>query len=340
MRVGFWAYPSLFQSSGGLQNQIVETANALREQGCVVKNLNFLEDSPLDFDVVHIFSAAHGNHTVARFLKNKGVPFVVSPVLQSYWTPAFGKFSKGSSWLVGFASRWRMRTEYDHYKSCLSLSNHVIALGEREKLALRNCFEIPEDKCDVIPNGIAPRFFSGNKNLFLENYTLEAGFVLCVGLIGEWKNQAMVVTAAREMGRQVVLIGACKKEDQKYLIKLKEYPKLNYIGVLPYESELLASAYAAAGVLCLPSISEVMPMCVLESLASGTPAVVTRNNSMDLRSPGLYLVDPASQVDVIGAIEKAFRSGIPRNQIADGVASLSWQNVASKIIEVYKKCGV
>lgn len=339
MRIGIWSYPSLYQSSGGLQNQISETMDALNASGCRAQYINFLVDNPDDFDVVHIFSAAHGNHTIARLLKNRGIPFVVSPILQAYWSSGFGRMVKASSWLIGFTSRWRMRTEYDHYRNCLSLADYVIALGEREKRALIECFDIPEIKCDVIPNGIAKRFFAGDPNHFLDHFGLVPGFVLCVGLIGEWKNQAMVVKAAQRLGVQVVLIGPCKKEDEGYLQKLKECSNVSYIGVLPYESELLASAYAAAGALCLPSISEVMPMTVLESLASGTPAVVTRNNSMDLRCEGLYFVDPTSLDDVATALDLALNSVTPREKIIEGVAHLSWHQVAQLLINIYRKLG-
>lgn len=335
MKVGIWSYPGLFQSSGGLQNQILETKKALLALGCSVRYIDLYNDNLSDFDLIHIFSAAHGNHTIARLIRNKGIPYIVSPVLQAYWSNGFGRLVKASSWLIGLLSKWRMRTEYDHYLSCLTMASHVVALGHREKEALANCFGIKEDKCEVIPNGIAERFFVGDDRVFLDKYKIKAGFVLCVGLIGEWKNQAMVAEAAQQLGLDVVLIGACKKEDQEYLKRLESMPNVNYLGVLPYESELLASAYAAAGVLCLPSISEVMPMTVLESLASGTPAVVTKNNSMDLVCDGLFFVDPESITEVAEAIDKAINLSLAKEDISRGVSQLRWEFVAQKLMDIY-----
>lgn len=335
MRVGVWSYPGLFQSSGGLQNQIAETMEALEALGCSIRYVDMYNDKLTDFDVIHIYSAAHGNHTIARLIKNKGIPYIVSPVLQAYWSKSFGRLVAVSSWLLGLLSKWRMRTEFDHYLSCLTMANHVIALGHREKDALANCFGVKEDKCDVIPNGISERFFICDDKVFLDKYKIKPGFVLCVGLIGEWKNQAMVAEAAQRLGVDVVLIGACKKEDQEYLNRLEAMSNVNYLGVLPYESPLLASAYAAAGVLCLPSISEVMPMTVLESLASGTPAVVTKNNSMDLVCDGLFFVDPESITDVSEAIHKALNLSLSRAHISQGVSQLRWSLVAQRLMDVY-----
>lgn len=336
MKIGIWSYPSLFQSSGGLQNQIAETVAALSSQGCDVKYLNLREEDLAQFDVVHVFSAAHGNHTIARMLANRNVPFVLSPVLQAYWNKKFSMLVGGLSWLTGFLSRWRMRTEYDHYRACMMLADCVIGLGKREQDALINCFDIPQKKCRVIPNGIAQRFFNADSRSFVDAYGISPGFVLCVGLIGEWKNQAMVVKAAERCGLHTVIIGHCKKEDEAYLDMLKASPNVTYIGPLPYESELLPSAYAAAGVFCLPSVSEVMPLTALEALAAGTPVVVTKNNSMDLNCDGLYFVDPGSLSEVSDAINHALSQRMPRDEISHWVSHLSWDKVAHELIDIYR----
>lgn len=335
MKIGFWSYPTLFQSSGGLQNQIVETANALNDLGCEIVQMRALDHDLNQFDAVHMFSAAHGNHTVARHIANHGVPLVVSPLLQAYWSKSFGRASKMASWLIGKSSGWRMRTEYDHYQRCLSLADQVIALGEREKRALNECFNVPHSSCHVIPNGIADRFFESNAGMFLARYRLQPGYILSVGLIGKWKNQALVVKAAEELGREAVLIGPCKKEDQPYLHELTKFGHVRYIGALPYESELLCSAYAGAGAFCLPSVSEVMPMTALEALASGTHAVITKNNSMDIRCEGLHLVDPMSFTDVVTSLDFCYRSNLTKTTISAEVGHLKWRKVAEALIQVY-----
>lgn len=337
MKVGIWSYPSLFQSSGGLQNQIQETALALSALGCDVEYLNLHAEDVARYDVVHMFSVAHGNHVVARMLSNKKVPFVVSPILQSYWSARFAFTVRWMSRFVGYASGWRMRTEYDHYKTCLDLSGGVVALGNRERLALVQSFGVDSRKCHVIPNGIAPRFFDADPAVFTEKFKIQPGYVLCVGLVGPWKNQATVVKAAEQIGLQVVIIGPCKKEDESYLQRLKSSANVLYIGALPYESDLLASAYAAAGVFCLPSVSEVMPLSVLESLAAGTPAVLTINNSMDLSCESLRLVNPNSFDEVKRAICDATRVIKNREVIAAGVRSMSWSLVAHDLMKVYQE---
>lgn len=331
-----WTYPSLFQSSGGLQNQIFETMSSLTSKGCVVSLVDLVKDDLSNFDLIHIFSAAHGNHVVARLLSNRGIPFVVSPVLQAYWDKKFSYTVNALSWVIGFSSRWRMRTEYDHYRSCMFLADRVIALGGKERKAVVQYFGVDSDGCCVIPNGVAGRFYDAEEELFCKSYGLMPGYVLCVGLVGEWKNQKMVARAAERHGLQAVVIGSCKKEDQEYLASLKSLGNVVYIDHLPYESELLASAYAGACALCLPSASEVMPLTVLEALAAGTPAVLTRNNSMDLRCNGLHLVDPASLEDVCHGIARAIAQRDMRSEISTSVSHLSWDSVGDSLVRVYK----
>jgi hypothetical protein len=131
-----------------------------------------------------------------------------------------------------------------------------------------------------VPNGIPKRFFEATTARFTERFRIEPGSFSASPSIDAHMKQLGLARALGPGGRELVLIGPCEPEHRPYLDQLTALPRVRYQGPLAYGDPLLASAYAAAGVFCLASHSEVMPLCILESLAAGTPAVMTRNHGM------------------------------------------------------------
>jgi len=123
------------------------------------------------------------------------------------------------------------------------------------------------------------------------------------------------------------------------LAEILALPHVVYLGALDYHDPLLASAYAAAGVFCLPSLSEVMPLCVLEALAAGTPVVMTKNHCMDIAAL-LNVVDeiePNNQVSIRQAVLKKLTDSIQPAECRDKVSSLSWDSVSADLALIYRR---
>ena len=136
-----------------------------------------------------------------------------------------------------------------------------------------------------------------------------------------------------------MLIGPCEPEYKPYLDQLTAMPRVRYLGSLSYADPLLVSAYAAAGVFCIASHSEVMPLCVLEALAAGTPAVMTRNHGMDTvgMSGSLLEVDPHSAPQIAQAVEAQFATSMSREACRSAVSHLTWEATARKLVAHYEK---
>ena len=79
---------------------------------------------------------------------------------------------------------------------------------------------------------------------------------------------------------RLVLVGQCLPAHQPYLRQVLAHAHVRHLGALAYDNSLLPSLYAGAAVFALVSQSEVMPLVVLEALAAGTPAVMTRHHGM------------------------------------------------------------
>lgn len=339
MRVAVLTSPIVFQAKGGLQIQIVQTVEALVRQGVCVRLIDPLRERFTDFDLLHVFGATNGNHRIAEFGRAFGLPVVTSPLLHVDWTASLGRRARLLDRLVRRLTHWNVKTEYAHIQSCFENSNALIALGSVERQCMRDAFEVPNEKIHVIPNGIPGAFFEASPELFVGRTGIQPGFVLCVGSVDPYKNQLGLARAIEGSERQLVVIGQCLPNNADYLRQLTSLPNVRYLGGLDYGDPLLASAYAAAGVFCLVSEGEVMPLVVIESLAAGTPAILTKKHSMDTAQFARWIteVDSGDVKAIRAAVSSAIRETGDRQECRQSLRHLTWDRVAAEICTVYER---
>lgn len=337
-KVAVLSYPMLFQRQGGLQIQILETIAALKRLGIQVELINPNQDKLIDYDLVHVFSAINGNYRLVEAAKGVAKPVVISPLIRPDWTKYTGLRERFLDRLVGKLSGWHVHTTYREVDFCLRSSDFIVALGETEKKSIIDAFGIASSKINVIPNGIPQRFFETSPDPFTEKYGLEPGFVLCVAAINSHKNQLALVQALQDVPCKVVLIGQCLETDKNYLARLLDFPNVVYLGAMDYQDPLLASAYAAAGVFCLPSHSEVMPLSVLEALAAGTPAIVTKHHCMDVSGMHQVLaeIEPDNHEQIRLAVSQFLTDQVSSERCSSAVLHLNWDGVAWDLFDVYR----
>jgi glycosyltransferase involved in cell wall biosynthesis len=337
IKVAVLSSSMLFQRQGGLQIQILETISALTRLGIQADLINPNHDKLSDYDVVHVFGVNH-NQRLVEAAKEVPKPVVISPVLPQDWTRYTGLRDHLLDRFVRKLSHWHISTTFRGIDICLKFSDVVVALSEVEKASITAAFGIAKDKVTIIPNGVPARFFEASANLFIQKYGLEPGFILCVATINKNKNQLALAEALRHTDKQVVLIGSCAEPNKEYLARTLEFPNVIYLGTMDYQDPLLASAYAAAGVFCLPSQSEVMPLTALEALATGTPVVMTSHHCMNLTNMSHVLreVEPGDHAQIRSAVEKSLVDAISPKQCKDAVMHLSWDKVALALADIYK----
>jgi glycosyltransferase involved in cell wall biosynthesis len=345
MRVGLMSYPMLFQRQGGLQIQVVETMAALNRlaEGPTGRYTAELVDpnrERLDvFDVIHVFSAINGNYRIVETACELGVPVVLSPLLSPGWSRSDGVRARFADLLAGRLTAWQSQTSYAQTKRALQLAKLVVALGDAERDAIQAAFLIDRAKIRVLPNGISQRFFDADEAEFRRSTGMLGPFVLMVGAISPYKNQLGLAKALAGSGLPMVVIGHALRQDQPYLRELLAVPGVRWLGQLDHTDSLLASTYAAASVLALPSQGEVFPLCALESLAAGTPVVMTDESALQLPDSAFALIplrwdDGRAQAAAIGAL---VTQPPPRARVRALVSRFTWQAVACDIARVYEE---
>ena len=343
MRVGILSYPMLFQRDSALQVQVRETIAALNRLGQTdahplqAQLLDPHRDRLNGFDMIHVFSAAHGNYRVVEAATELGVPVVLSPLLSPGWDQAAGFRSRVADRLAGRLTAWHVQTNYAQTKKALQLARLVIALGEPERETLTAGFMIDPAKVLVFPSGVSRHFFHARPELFRHRTGVTGPFVLMTGAISPYKNQLGLVQALEGLDLPIVLIGRCGRDDQGYLEAVLRSPQVRWLGELPQHDPLLAAAFSAASVVALPSHGEVFPLAVLEALASGTPVVMTDENALDLRESAFALRkvawhDACAQRE---AIRQFIEQPPERETVRALVEDYTWQRIASQIANCY-----
>jgi glycosyltransferase involved in cell wall biosynthesis len=327
--------------------KVQRTVDALNRGGVDARLLDPVRERLRDYDLVHVFAGYNGNNRIVEQAKSDGLPVVMSTILNPPFNKRQGQLARFLTRAVGRLTRWEITTTYRHLAVGMSLADHLIALGTAERSMLIEGYLISPDKISIIHNGIGEEFFHSDPKQFAIRFPhVPRPFVLHTGIIGDVKNQLGLVRALAGTGIDIVLIGYAGRAAKDYLAACvhEGKGKVHYLGELPHGA-LMASAYAAASLVAVPSRHEGMPNSILEALAADRPVVLTNNHTIDFDLPTEVAQEVAS--DDLRAIRDAvlrFMRQPPRSGVARAVvANMSWDSVASQLREVYlrvtPRCG-
>mgnify|MGYP000067654061 CR=1 FL=1 len=157
----------------------------------------------------------------------------------------------------------------------LSLANVVHAVSKREASLIANHYPHVEEKIVIIPNGVEEDVF---------NYKWRgqnSDYMIYAGRIEKYKRLELAIDIAKEMGLRMLIVGRgpYKEKLVKYANKvyrdsvefLEPQPRAKYL-------ELLSRARYAIN----PSKHEAFSIFIAEALATGTPAIVSKEVAENL----------------------------------------------------------
>lgn len=315
--------------------RVKRTFEALTKASVDVTLFDQWHDDLRDFQILHSFKLHHSAHELVITAHKRGVRNVISTVLPPEY-PARMIHLMGTLWNRGYARNLMAYTLYHQAK----MADALIAVSQAEADLITRAFTVPRKKVHIIPNcADAILYGSADPELFRAQYGV-SGYVLTIGRLEPNKNQLRLIRAMQGIDLPLVVVGRVSDGAQDYASRCYEagQGRVKFIDQLPYNSPLLASAYAGAKAFILPSVSEIAPNSTLEAAMSGTRVVVTRNSLAPIEWFGddATYIDPLDENDIAQQLIQALAR--PRNlpfrkRILE---EFSWETGAHKLIQVYR----
>ncbi len=295
-------------------------------------------DDENGFDIIHLQNRFFVDFdTAALYARLKKKPFMMTihnarPLGIS---PAITVFGSAYDWLIG---RWPF-----------ALADRIIAVSEWARHDIAK-YGIDERKIVAVHNGINVGSFkpAAARNV-REKYGIGGPMLLFVGRMITQKGipyllDAMPAVLERHPDAKLLLIGrGSALEGLKKKTRAMGLEKsVLFSGYMT--EEMLNEAYGTCDVFVLPSVWEVLPIAILEAMASGKPVVCTdAGGNAELVKSGLngYVVpirDPKALAGGINALlddpEKMRSMGMAGRRRAE--QEFDWRLIARKTKQVYE----
>ncbi|HET6683400.1 MAG TPA: glycosyltransferase family 1 protein, partial [Gaiella sp.] len=201
----------------------------------------------------------------------------------------------------------------------------VLTVSERTKRDIVDRYGIPPERVIVTPNGVDPAFGPDGASYRLQL----APYVLAVGAIQPRKNQLAALTAAREAGLELVVVGPVKDERVAAELRAGGARLEGYV-----TDERLAELYRGAACLVQSSRFEGFGLPVVEAMASGTPVVAVPDSALvEVAGDAAVVVDESRLADgirqAVAESERLRAAGLER------ASTFSWERTAEATVRVY-----
>ena len=233
-------------------------------------------------------------------------------------------FEDEDAQLMGRRDRWTFRRVVPRAARGAA---RVLTVSERTKRDIVDRYGVPPERVVVTPNGVDPAFGPGRDEP--RNTVSQAPYALTVGAIQPRKNQLAALSAAREAGLELVVVGPVKDECVAAELRAGGARLEGYVPV-----ERLAELYRGAACLVQSSRFEGFGLPVVEAMASGTPVVVVPDPALvEVAGDAAVVVDEARLADgirqAVAESERLRAAGLAR------ASTFSWERTADATVRVY-----
>ena len=250
-------------------------------------------------------------------------------------------------------------------KRVIAKANKIIAATVAEKSQLEFLYDTPSSKISVIPPGVDIRHFypiPKDEAKEVVNLPENTHMILYVGRIEPLKGIDSLIQAISMIQKSgelkccphsLVIIGgepeAKPEEMNAEMARLQDLVEElgieNFVIFLgKQDQQMLPYYYSAAEVVVMPSHYESFGMVALESMACGTPVIASQVGGLAflVRDGETGFVVPGNDIEKLSnRLVDLIRNKELRNKLgaksADYAQLYSWENISSKILEVYRE---
>ena len=336
----FHAPSHVFQAPGGGENQLVQTGRHLEERGATVRLFSPWTDRIADARLLHLFGMSREGLELARVARAAKVPVVLSPIC--WFEPrAIAALAAGPARRAFDLAKWGLKVVAPRLPSwrraLLAAADAVLPNSEAEARQLVRLFGLDPKAIHFVPNGVRPEFALASASPFRSRHG-SGDFVLYVGRVEPRKNVLGLIEGLRTTGLPLVVIGEPPPGHEGYHRQCRSAGRglVRWLGRFEHDDGLLASAYAAARVLALPSWFETPGLAALEAALAGCAVVVTPFGcTREYFGDRVVYARPDRPAEIGRAVLRAWRDG-PHSGLAAHVTShYLWSHVARRTAEVH-----
>lgn len=261
-------------------------------------------------DLVHLAPCDLTTYGIGRLLRDKHIPFVVSPILDK-------TYANWALRLVTLGDQLAGRLYHSHLgaaKEICSWASGVCLMSSHEGGRVIQGLGLHPNVMQVVQPVTPCEIGSVNTSLFRRLHG-DAEFVLFVGdLSNPRKNVLRLLRATSESSLPLVLIGPLSDTSYGKHVQraIERASGVSYLGMIPRQGlsrDILLSAMASCRVFALPSLMEGIGMAAIEAGSLGAKIVITKNGGpIDYFERLAWYVDPYSVKSIANGLAKAWNS--------------------------------
>lgn len=227
----------------------------------------------------------------------------------------------------------------------------VIAVSRWVASQLTSLLKVPADKVAVVHEGFDGKGLQPpiDWQPRLKALGLEAGYLLSVGTWEPRKNYLTLLQAYSRVCRELhevpplVICGNPGWRYRNFLAAVRRHPFGSNIRLVAgADDATLASLYMGARLFILASLDEGFGLPLLEAMAFGVPATVSRAGSLpEVGGEAVLYFDPLDPADMARTMKSALQDRDLREVMKQkGLArcqAFTWQNAANSTVEIYRE---
>ncbi len=234
----------------------------------------------------------------------------------------------------------------------LAAADGILAISEFTRTSILDRFPVPEEKISVAPLGLDPLFAEEVPAAVLEEtrrkHRLPERFVLFVGAVERRKNLVNLLEAlarVRRAGEPVDLVLAGREGEASAGVaaaaeRLGLRPAVRNLGYLP-DTEV-RDLYRLARLLVFPSLCEGFGLPLLEAMASGLPAAVSRAGALpEVGGDAAAYFEPEDPADMARVMLELLGDEQRRRDLAERgkrrASGFSWAETARRTLAFYER---
>lgn len=312
---------------GGFQSQVRCIFENLQDEGINVTWYDLVNTKLEDYDIIHFHSTSPNFISIVKKAKDLGKKVVITPMLGSpFHSNLFYRITLFLSKFPMICTPLRM------IKCILSLADYNLPLTYFEFTRLSKVFGCSSDKMKIVPNGIDAVFLS---KCSLKIDLPFKRYLLVVGRIEPDKNQLTLIRVVNKLRLNLIVVGEAAAGQREYEERCRKEAGSNvFFWGKELNKQIMATLYQNADFTIIPSITEMLPLVIFESLSQNTPVICTTKCGLkDMNVPGVFFSPPRES-----DLQKMISTHLKLSNIQfDNSVIYSWRTIAQLYISVYKQ---